>query len=77
MIGARSAIFAPMENLGIVIIDEEHDPSYKSDTTPRYNAKEIARYLCKNNNIPLVLGSATPDIDTFYKAQSGKIELLK
>lgn len=77
MIGARSAIFAPMENLGIVIIDEEHDTSYKSDTTPRYNAKEIARYLCKNNNIPLVLGSATPDIDTFYKAQTGKIELLK
>ncbi len=77
LIGARSAIFAPMENLGIVIIDEEHDTSYKSDTTPRYNAKEIARYLCKNNNIPLVLGSATPDIDTFYKAQVGKIELLQ
>lgn len=77
LIGARSAIFAPMENLGIVIIDEEHDTSYKSDTTPRYNAKEIARYLCKNNNIPLVLGSATPDVDTFYKAEQGKIELLK
>ena len=77
LIGARSAIFAPMENLGLVIIDEEHDSSYKSDSTPRYNAKEIARYICKKNNIPLVLGSATPDIDTFYKTQIKKIELLK
>lgn len=77
LIGARSAIFAPMQNLGIVIIDEEHDTSYKSDSTPRYNAKEIARYICKNNNIPLMLGSATPDIDTFYKAKKEKIELLK
>lgn len=77
LIGARSAIFAPMKNLGIIIIDEEHDSSYKSDATPRYNAKEIARYLCKINNIPLVLGSATPDINTFYKTQNGKIELLK
>ncbi len=77
LIGARSAIFAPMDNLGIVIIDEEHDTSYKSDTTPRYNAKEIARYLCKNNSIPLVLGSATPDIDTFYRANEKKIDLLK
>lgn len=77
LIGARSAIFAPMKDLGIVIIDEEHDTSYKSDTTPRYNAKEIARYLCKTHEIPLVLGSATPDIDTFYKAQTKEIELLK
>lgn len=77
LIGARSAIFAPMDNVGIVIIDEEHDTSYKSDSTPRYNAKEIARYLCKKNNIPLVLGSATPDIETFYKAMNGKTTLLK
>jgi len=77
VIGARSAIFAPVENLGIIIIDEEHDNSYKSETTPRYNAKQIARYLCKNFDIPLVLGSATPDMDTFYKALSGDIELLK
>lgn len=76
IIGARSAIFAPIENLGILIIDEEHDMSYKSDMTPRYNAKDIARYICKNNNAPLVLGSATPDVNTFYNANSGKIELL-
>ena len=77
IIGARSAIFAPVSNLGLIIIDEEHDSSYKSDTTPRYNAKELARYMCKINNAPLVLGSATPDITTYYKAQEKEIELLK
>ena len=69
VIGARSAIFAPIKDLGIIIIDEEHDISYKSDMTPRYNAKEIALYLAKQNKIPLVLGSATPGIDTYYKAK--------
>lgn len=55
VIGARSAIFAPINNLGIIIIDEEHDMSYKSDQTPRFNAKEIAKYLASQNDIPLVL----------------------
>lgn len=77
IIGARSAIFAPIENLGIIIIDEEHDNSYKSETTPKYNAKEVAKYLAKENKCPLVLGSATPDITTFYNSQNGKIELLE
>ena len=76
IIGARSAIFAPVKDLGLIIIDEEHDLSYKSDMTPRYNAKEIAFYLAKQNNIPLILGSATPDISSFYKAKNGKISLL-
>ena len=76
VIGARSAIFAPVEDLGIILIDEEHDSSYKSDMTPRYNAKDIALFLAKQNNIPLVLGSATPDVTTFYKAQNGDITLL-
>ncbi|MCL2341656.1 MAG: primosomal protein N' [Firmicutes bacterium] len=76
VIGARSAIFAPVSNLGIIIIDEEHDLSYKSDMTPRYNAKDIAKYIAKQNNIPLVLGSATPDITTFARAKAGKIELI-
>lgn len=75
VIGARSAIFAPIKNLGLIIIDEEHDSSYKSDKSPRYNAKEIARYLAKQNNIPLVLGSATPDITTYYNAINNKTKL--
>ena len=76
VIGARSAIFAPVQNLGLIIIDEEHDSSYKSETNPRYNAKELAGFIAKQNNIPLVLGSATPDLCSFYKAQTGKIELI-
>ena len=69
VIGARSAIFAPLKNIGIIIIDEEHDMSYKSDTTPRYNAKDLAKYIAQKNNCPLVLGSATPDMETFYEAK--------
>lgn len=76
VIGARSAIFAPIENTGLIIIDEEHDDSYKSEMSPRYNAKEVARKIAINKQIPLVLGSATPDINTFYKAKQGKTELL-
>ena len=83
VIGARSAIFAPIKNLGIIIIDEEHDSSYKSEVTPKYQAKEIAKYLAKENKCPLLLGSATPDVTTFYKTEqfegdeSNKITLLK
>lgn len=77
IIGARSAIFAPVNNLGIIIIDEEHDNSYKSEMNPRYNAKEIAEKMAKELNIPLLLGSATPDINTFYRANIGEMELLK
>ena len=77
IIGARSAIFAPTENIGIIIIDEEHDSSYKSETVPKYDAKEIAKNIAKENSCPLVLGSATPDLVTYYKAQEGKIELLE
>ena len=77
VIGARSAIFAPVKDLGIVIIDEEHDESYISEMTPRYNAKEVARFITKTKHIPLVLGSATPDISTYYNAKEGKIRLLE
>ncbi len=69
VIGARSAIFAPIENIGVIIIDEEHDASYKSETNPRYNAKEIAMIIARENRAPLVLGSATPDITTFYNTK--------
>ena len=80
IIGARSAIFAPVKDLGIILIDEEHDSSYKSESTPRYQAKELANEIALKKQIPLVLGSATPDINTYYQAtleQKPKITLLK
>ena len=77
VIGARSAIFAPVKNLGIIIIDEEHDSSYKSESSPKYNAKEVANKISREENIPLLLGSATPDLRTFYNSNNGKIVLLK
>ena len=77
VIGARSAIFAPVQNLGIIIIDEEHDSSYKSESSPKYNAKEIAKKIAKEENIPLLLGSATPDLSTYYKAQQREITILE
>ena len=77
VIGARSAIFAPLKNLGIIIMDEEHDESYKSETNPRYHTRDIANFLAKRENIPFVLGSATPDIKTFYQAKQQKMTLLE
>ncbi len=76
VIGARSAIFAPIQNLGIIIIDEEHDSSYQSESSPKYQAKEIARKLAKQNQIPLVLGSATPDLTTYQNALNKQTTLL-
>lgn len=76
IIGARSAIMAPVQKLGMIIVDEEQDSSYQSEMTPRYHAKEVAEFLSKQYQIPLLLGSATPDISTFYKAQKGEITLL-
>ena len=76
IIGARSAIFAPAQNLGIIIIDEEHDESYFSEMAPRYNTIEVAEFLSKKFEIPLVMGSATPDMRTFYKAKNNQIKLL-
>ena len=75
VIGARSAIFAPVRNLGIIIIDEEHDMSYKSDMAPRYNAKDLAKYMAEKANCPLVLGSATPEISTMYLAKENEYAL--
>ena len=78
IIGARSAIFAPVKKLGIIIIDEEHDSSYKSEASPKYNAKEVAKKIAKEEKIPLLLGSATPDLITFYNAkETKKITLLE
>lgn len=75
-IGARSAVFLPFDNLGMIIIDEEHEGSYKSDSDPKYNAREIGELKCKIDNCKLVLGSATPSIETYYKSIKGDIELL-
>lgn len=77
VIGARSAIFSPIKDLGMVIIDEEHDQSYYSGATPKYSTKDVASYICKENNAILVLGSATPEVTTYYKALNGNIELFE
>lgn len=71
VIGTRSAIFTPLENIGIIIIDEEHSDTYKQDNTPRYNAIDIAKERCKYHNSPLVLGSATPTLETRARALKG------
>lgn len=73
VIGARSAIFAPVVNLGLVIIDEEHDGSYKSGNNPRYHARQVAMHRCSRLNIPLVMGSATPSVEAWYGMQKGTI----
>ena len=77
VIGPRSAIFAPVQRLGLLIIDEEHSDSYKSDTAPRYHAREVARKRCELANCPLVLGSATPSLESYYSAKNDKYKLLR
>lgn len=76
-IGARSAIFAPLENLGIIIVDEEHEQSYVSESNPRYDTHDIAQFRARENGCPLVLGSATPSIETYEKAKTGEYELIE
>jgi len=76
-IGARSAVFAPLENIGIIIIDEEHDGSYESESSPRYSTFDIALKRAKFNNCKLVLGSATPSVETYMKAKAGLFNLVK
>ena len=76
-IGARSAVFAPLDNLGAIIIDEEHDGSYFSDSNPRYSTIDVATKRAELNDCLVVLGSATPSLTTFYKAQKGEYKLLQ
>ncbi len=76
MIGPRSAVFAPFNNLGIIIIDEEHEKTYKSETTPKYSAKEVAIERGRLTNSLIILGSATPSIESYYEAEMGKIDLI-
>lgn len=77
VIGARSAIFAPLERLGIIIVDEEHEPSFKQDETPRYHARDLAVVRGSLEKCVVLLGSATPSLESFENATSGKYELLK
>lgn len=77
VVGARSAVFAPVGNLGIIIIDEEHEYSYKSETTPKYHARDIAAMRTKQFDCPLVLASATPSAESYYKATVGDYHLIE
>lgn len=74
VIGARSAVFAPVPDLGMIIIDEEHDNSYKSGNTPRYHARQVAMYRCMHLHIPLVMGSATPSVEAWLAMKNGSIK---
>ena len=76
-IGARSCIFAPLSNVGLIVVDEEHDTSYFSESNPRYYTHTVARYLAYLHNCPLVLGSATPSIDSYNNAKEGVYRLLE
>ena len=76
-VGARSAIFAPLENLGVIIIDEEHDGSYTSESNPRYFTFDVAKFRADYNDCKLVLGSATPSVETYLKAKEGTFNLVK
>ncbi len=76
VIGARSAVFAPVDPLGLLIVDEEHEPSYKQEEAPRYHARDVAVVRGRMENAVVVLGSATPSMESFYNARSGKYRLL-
>ncbi len=77
VVGARSAVFAPFENLGIIILDEEHESSYKSDTTPKYHARDIASKRCEECGAVMLLASATPSLHSYYKAEKGEYTLFE
>ncbi len=76
IVGARSAIFAPTRRLGLIVIDEEHDASYKQDSTPRYHGRDVAVMRARTENIPIILGSATPSLESWHNAQRGQYTLL-
>lgn len=77
VVGARSAVFAPFTNLGLIVLDEEHETSYKQDESPRYHARDVAAWLAERHGALLMLGSATPALETFTRARQGEIGLLR
>ena len=77
LIGVRSAVFAPLPNLGLIVIDEEHEYTYKQDERPNYHARDVAQERARLVGIPVLLGSATPDIESYYKAQKGEYSYLQ
>ena len=76
VIGTRSAVFAPLSNLGMIVIDEEHEHTYKSESDPKYHARDVAAYRAGKNNALMLLASATPSLESFYKAEQGKYTLV-
>ena len=77
VVGTRSAVFAPVGNLGLLIIDEEQEHTYKSENNPRYHARDVAKFRCVSSNALLLLGSATPSVDSMYNAERGKYKLYR
>ncbi len=77
VIGARSAVFAPLQNIGVIIMDEEHSDTYKSEMSPRYHAREVAEFRAKQQGSVIILASATPSVESYYKARTGVYELLE
>lgn len=77
VIGTRSAVFAPLSNIGLIIIDEEHEYTYKSDTNPKYKTHDIARKRCADHNAVMLLSSATPSVSSYYKAKTGAYTLIE
>lgn len=77
VIGTRSAVFAPLPRLGLIVIDEEQEHTYKSDQNPKYHARDVARFRCAHSNALMLLASATPSFESFYKAKEGKYTLIK
>ena len=77
VVGARSAVFAPLENIGVIILDEEHETSYKQDDMPRYHAREVAKWRSRFHHAPLILGSATPSLESRARALKGVYQLLR
>lgn len=76
VVGARSAVFAPVPNLGLIVVDEEHEAAYKQDSTPRYNARDVALFRARQAVAVIVMGSATPSVESFWRAKAGSYELL-